>query len=68
MDYTIVVRRSVSGHHIASCPSIPECHAQGDTYEEAVHNAKEALRLCIEYMEQQGERLPEEVGSEKVLV
>ncbi len=68
MNYTIVVRRSLSGHYIASCPSIPECHAQGDTYEEAIQNAKEALQLCVEYMQEQGERLPEEVGSEKVLV
>lgn len=68
MNYTIVVRRSLSGHYIASCSSIPECHAQGDTYEEAIQNVKEALQLCVEYMQEQGERLPEEVGSEKVLV
>ena len=68
MNYTIVVRRSLLGHYIASCPSIPECHAQGDTYEEAIQNAKEALQLCVEYMQEQGETLPEEVGSEKVLV
>jgi len=53
MSYTIVVWRSLSGHYIASCPSIPECHAQGDTYEEAIQNAKEALQLCVEYIQEQ---------------
>jgi predicted RNase H-like HicB family nuclease len=68
MNYTIVVRRAASGRYLASCPCIPECHTQGDTYEEAIQNAKEALQLCIQYIREQGERLPEEVGSEKVLV
>ena len=68
MNYTIVVRRSDSGRYIASCPCIPECHAQGDSYEGAIQNAKEALQLCIEYMREQGQKLPEEIGSEKALV
>jgi len=68
MDYTIVVRKVETGRYIASCPVIPECHAQGDTYEEAIQNAKEALSLCIEYMREQGQELPQEMGSEKVAV
>ena len=68
MDYTIVIRKAKSGRYIASCPAIPECHAQGESYEEAVQNAKEALSLCIEYMREQGQELPQEMGSVKVAV
>jgi len=68
MNYTIIVRRVESGRYIANCPIIPECHAQGDTYDEAVRNAKESLQLCVEYILEQGQKLPEEVGSEKVAV
>ena len=66
MSYTIVIRKVPSGAYVASCPSIPECHAQRDTYEECLANAKEALQLCIEYMKDKGIPLPEEVGRETV--
>lgn len=66
MDYTVVVRMAESGRYIASCPVIPECHAQGDTYEEAMQNAREALLLCLEYMREQGQQLPQEAGANKV--
>ena len=68
MDYTVVIRKAESGHYIASCPAIPECHAQGDSYEEAIQNAKEALSLCIEHIREQGQELPQEMGSVKVAV
>jgi predicted RNase H-like HicB family nuclease len=68
MDYTIVIRKAESGCYIASCPVIPECHAQGNSYEEAIQNAKEALSLCIEYMREQGQELFQEMGSVKVAV
>ena len=68
VNYTVVVRRSETGRYIASCPAIPECHAQGDTYDEAIRNAREALQLCIEYLLEQKQSLPQEVGSEKVIV
>ncbi len=68
MDYTVVIRKAESGRYIASCPAIPECHAQGDSYEEAIQNAKEALSLCIEHIREQGQELPQEMGSVKVAV
>lgn len=35
------------GVFVASVPSIPGCHTQGDTYEEAVSNVGEAIDICI---------------------
>jgi len=32
MQYTAIVRKAPDGFYIASCPLIPEAHAQGETY------------------------------------
>ena len=68
MKYTIVIRRVSTGIFVASCPAIPECHAQGTTNEECFDNAKEALELSIEYMREKGIQLPEGVGRETVSI
>lgn len=31
-----------------SCPSLPGCHSQGTTREEAIENIKEAIQLWLE--------------------
>lgn len=36
------------GGFIVSCPSLPGCHSQGDTKEEALENIKEAIQACLE--------------------
>lgn len=32
------------GWEVASCPTLPGCHSQGRTREEALHNVREAIR------------------------
>jgi predicted RNase H-like HicB family nuclease len=66
MEYTVVIRRAPDGFYIASCPLIPEAHAQGKTYEECMANIKEVLELCLEYRKEQGEKIPEEIGTKQV--
>ena len=36
--------------YFAHCPELPGCHSQGDTYEEARENIREALELYLETM------------------
>lgn len=43
----IVVEADSDGYFV-SCPSLQGCYSQGDTYEEAVENIKDAIRLHIE--------------------
>ncbi|HKV25771.1 MAG TPA: type II toxin-antitoxin system HicB family antitoxin [Candidatus Acidoferrum sp.] len=43
----IVVESDADGYFV-SCPSLQGCYTQGDTYEEAVENIKDAIRLHIE--------------------
>ena len=42
----IVVESDADGYFV-SCPSLQGCYSQGDTYEEAVENIKDAIRLHI---------------------
>ena len=66
MQYTVVIRKAPDGYYIASCPLIPEAHAQGKTYEECMANITEVLELCIEYRKERSEEIPDEVGVNRV--
>jgi predicted RNase H-like HicB family nuclease len=66
MQYTIIVRKAPDGFYIASCPLIPEAHAQGESYEECLANIKGVLKLCIEYRKERNEEIPDEVGMNRI--
>ncbi len=68
MEYTVVIRKAPDGFYIASCPLIPEAHAQGVTYDECLTNIKEVLGLCLEYRKERDEEIPEEIGTKQVTV
>lgn len=68
MDYTVVIRKAPDGIFIASCPSIPEVHTQGESYKECLSHVKEAIELALEYRKEQGEEIPKEMGTEKIRV
>ena len=68
MQYTIFIRKAPDGFYIASCPLIPEAHAQGETDEECVANIKEVLELCLEFRREHGEEIPEEIDAKQVTV
>jgi predicted RNase H-like HicB family nuclease len=48
MVYNVYIEKGEDFGYIAHCPSIPGCHSQGDTLEEAIDNIKDAIRGCIE--------------------
>ncbi|NOQ43289.1 MAG: type II toxin-antitoxin system HicB family antitoxin [Dehalococcoidia bacterium] len=68
MEYTVIIRKAPDGFYIASCPLIPEAHAQGQTDDECLVNIKEALELCLEYRKERGEEIPQEIGAKQVTV
>jgi len=45
---------------IAECPSLPGCVSQGRTRQEAIANAKEAIRAYLAALEEDGIPIPEE--------
>jgi antitoxin HicB len=48
-----------AGGYVVSCPALPGCYTQGDTIEEALENAKEAILLCLEDMVAQQQPIPD---------
>jgi predicted RNase H-like HicB family nuclease len=57
----IVVEADADGYFV-SCPSLQGCYSQGNTYEEAVENIKDAIRLHLEDRMADGEEIPEQVS------
>ncbi|MCL5997353.1 MAG: type II toxin-antitoxin system HicB family antitoxin [Chloroflexi bacterium] len=45
--FPLVIERDEDGYFI-SCPSLQGCYTQGETYEEAMANIADALKLHIE--------------------
>jgi predicted RNase H-like HicB family nuclease len=56
--YTIVLEREPDGGYHVFCPTLPGCHSQGDSLDEAVANAREAVALYMESLIAHGEPLP----------
>ena len=54
----IIVEADADGYFV-SCPALQGCYSQGDTYEQAVNNIKDAIRLHIEDRIADGEEIPE---------
>lgn len=57
----IVVEADSDGYFV-SCPALQGCYSQGDTYEEAIANIKDAIRLHIEDRLANSEEVPENVS------
>ncbi len=56
----VIITPDEDGGYSASCPSLPGCHSQGETWEETLANIKEAIELYIEDMIANGEDVPED--------
>jgi len=53
----IVIEGDADGYFV-SCPALQGCYSQGETYEEAIANIKDAMRLHIEDRMADGEEIP----------
>ncbi len=47
MKFKIVVHKAEEGGYWAEVPSIPGCVTQGETVEELLENAQEAIQGCL---------------------
>ena len=59
--YTVVLAPDRDeGGYTVTVPALPGCITEGDTLEEAMINAKDAIRLYLEDLEASGEPIPVE--------
>jgi predicted RNase H-like HicB family nuclease len=47
MEFTVILEEDEKDCIIASCPSLPGCHARGKTEAEALANIREAIVACL---------------------
>ena len=58
--YSIVAEPSPEGGYTVTVPALPGCVTQGETIDECVANAQEAIELFLEDLAASGEPIPEE--------
>lgn len=60
MRYTAILETQPGGGYHAYCPSLPGCHSEGDTLDQAIANLREAVTVYLESLQAHGESLPVE--------
>ena len=64
IKYTVILQEEEApefkGYYNVSVPALPGCFTYGATREEAVENAREAIELYLEDLEENHEPFPEE--------
>lgn len=67
--YTILLTPDLEdGGYTVRVPALPGCNTQGDTREEAIANAREAITAYIADLEASGEPVPEEQAPTQAIV
>jgi antitoxin HicB len=60
LSYRILLRKGPEGGYAVTVPSLPGCVTYGETVEEAVAMAKEAIEVYLESLREHGEEIPTE--------
>ncbi|MCC5629765.1 type II toxin-antitoxin system HicB family antitoxin [Nostoc sphaeroides CHAB 2801] len=54
MKRQVIIYPGKDGYWVAECPSLPACISQGKTKTETIGNIKEAVKLYIEVLKEEG--------------
>jgi antitoxin HicB len=60
LNYKILLKKEPEGGYTVFVPSLPGCITYGETIDESIINAKEAIELYIESLKSHGEDIPTE--------
>ncbi len=60
LNYRTLFRKEPEGGYTVLVPSLPGCVTYGDTIDEAIRMAKEAIQLYLESLQAHGEAIPTE--------
>jgi predicted RNase H-like HicB family nuclease len=68
-QYTVILYPEPDeGGYSVTVPALPGCVTQGETLEEAIAMAKDAIRLHVETLRAEGEPIPEEQAHPQAIV
>ena len=59
-SFSVIYEEASGGGYAAFVPSLPGCHTQGETVEEAERNIQEAIELYLESLKAHHEEIPQE--------
>ena len=60
LHYRILLRREPEGGYTGTVPMLPGCVTYGETIDDAIAMAREAIELSIEDLQEKGEEIPTE--------
>jgi predicted RNase H-like HicB family nuclease len=65
MTYLVVIHPAEEDGYWTEVPALPGCFAQGETVEEAIENAKDAIECHLAGLREDGQQI---VSEEKLLI
>ncbi len=66
--YTVLLTpEPAEGGYSVSVPALPGCFTQGDTFEEAVANARSVIAFHLECLKAEGESIPDEQAAPELV-
>ena len=68
LKYMVILIPEEEGGYSVEIPALPGCYTQGDTKEEAISMAKEAIELYLESCQAHNELIPQEFGIESLTI
>ncbi len=57
MNYTVVLEEAEEGGYTVTVPALPGCISEGDNYDEALENIKDAIQLYLRAVAKEVEQL-----------
>ncbi len=60
MQYKILLQKEPEGAYTAFVPRLPGCITYGETIDEAIEMAREAIGLYVEELKSRGEGIPDD--------
>jgi antitoxin HicB len=67
-EFEVVLQPEEEGGFSVSVPALPGCHTQGETHDEALAMAKDAIEVYLEVLKEKGRPLPQPALIERVTV
>lgn len=61
VTYTVLLEPAEEGGFVVRCPALPGLVTEGDTFDEAIEHAKEAVAGYLESLQKDGEPLPHDL-------
>lgn len=58
--YKLLINKEEEGGYMVSVPALPGCFTQGETIDEAIEMAQEAIELYLEELKERGEKIPDD--------